>query len=81
MKTAISLPDPLFDEAEALARRLGRSRSQLYADALRDYLARHDEGEITKRLDRALESMSSAVRRDTDAVTAAGAERLRRVEW
>jgi metal-responsive CopG/Arc/MetJ family transcriptional regulator len=41
MKTAISLPDRIFLEAERYARRTGRSRSQLIAVALTEYLARH----------------------------------------
>lgn len=51
MKTAISLPDELFAAADAFADRTGRSRSQLYADALREYLARYDEDRITRDLD------------------------------
>ena len=51
MKTAVSLPDDLFETADALATRTGRSRSQLYADALKEYLERHDEEQITARLD------------------------------
>lgn len=50
MKTAISLPDDLFQAADALAQRTGRSRSQLYADALAEYVARHDEDRVTQRL-------------------------------
>lgn len=50
MKTAISLPDPLFEAAERLARQLGKSRSQLYAEALREYLERHRDEDITRRL-------------------------------
>lgn len=83
MKTAISLPDPLFEEAEALARRMGKSRSQLYADALMDYVARHDEAEVTKRLDQVLEALGEPkpMTREDRAVVAASAETLRRVEW
>ena len=51
MKTAISIPDDLFAAAERLAQRLGMSRSQLYRTALTAYLERHDEDEITARLD------------------------------
>lgn len=51
MKTAVSLPDDLFASADAFANRTGRSRSQLYADALKEYLERHDEEQITARLD------------------------------
>jgi len=51
MKTAISLPDALFETADAFAEQTGRSRSQLYADALQEYLERHDGDRITARLD------------------------------
>lgn len=50
MKTAISLPDPLYEAAERLARRLGKSRSELYAEALRAHLERHEGQSITERL-------------------------------
>ena len=44
MKTAISLPDDLFADAEALAQQLEMSRSRLYVAALREYLARQIAG-------------------------------------
>lgn len=50
MKTAVSLPDPLFEAADRLARQLGKSRSQLYAEALRAYLEKHRDNDITRRL-------------------------------
>jgi predicted transcriptional regulator len=56
MKTAISLPDDLFAAADRLARRFGLSRSQLYQKALADFLARHDDDDLTARLDAALEN-------------------------
>ena len=52
MKTAISIPDDLFRAAEALARRLGVSRSGLYQRAIASYLERHDEARVTVQLDR-----------------------------
>ena len=56
MKTAISIPDPVFVEAEDLARRLGKSRSQLFADALREYLEKHRDEDITRRLNEVFEA-------------------------
>ncbi|MEO5800216.1 MAG: ribbon-helix-helix protein, CopG family [Gemmatimonadales bacterium] len=50
MKTAISLPDALFKSGDALAKRLGVSRSELYARALAEYVARHKTGQFTQRL-------------------------------
>ena len=46
MKTAVALPDELFHAAERYARRLSRSRSRLYADAISEYLVwRDNQGE------------------------------------
>lgn len=61
MKTAISLPDELFSAADSLADRLGVSRSQLYANALAEYLEKHDEREITARLDHVYASECSSL--------------------
>ncbi|MFV9507021.1 MAG: hypothetical protein AB4911_20925 [Oscillochloridaceae bacterium umkhey_bin13] len=38
MKTAISIPDPLFEAAEQYAQDKGLSRSELYAKAIQHYL-------------------------------------------
>jgi metal-responsive CopG/Arc/MetJ family transcriptional regulator len=51
MKTAISLPDDLFESADALAKRLGVSRSELYAMAVAEFLAKHQDAKVTDRLD------------------------------
>jgi predicted transcriptional regulator len=61
MKTAISLPDPIFDEAEALARRLRVPRSTLYAKALAEFLERHRQDRVTEALDRVYAVQASAV--------------------
>jgi metal-responsive CopG/Arc/MetJ family transcriptional regulator len=50
MKTAISIPDPLFAAAEHYAREKGLSRSQLYARALQHYLATFRDHGITEAL-------------------------------
>jgi len=50
MKTAISVPDPVFEAAERLARRLGKSRSQVYTEALQAYLAQQRDAGVTERL-------------------------------
>jgi metal-responsive CopG/Arc/MetJ family transcriptional regulator len=51
MKTAISLPDDLFASAEALAERLGLSRSRLFATAVAEFVAKHQSRKVTERLD------------------------------
>ena len=50
MKVAISLPDPVFTAAEKLAHRLRVSRSQLYAQAIEEYLGKRQDSLITERL-------------------------------
>jgi len=50
MKVAISLPDPVFSAAEKLAHRLRVSRSQLYAQAIEEYLGKRQDAQITERL-------------------------------
>jgi metal-responsive CopG/Arc/MetJ family transcriptional regulator len=50
MKVAISLPDPIFSAAEGFARRLRVSRSQLYAQAIEEYLDKRHDASITERL-------------------------------
>ena len=50
MKTAISIPDDIFQSAEQLARRLGVSRSELYVQALKSYLQEHHEEGVTDAL-------------------------------
>lgn len=52
MKTAISLSDELFATADALAARLGVSRSELYATALAEFVAKHRDADVTARLNR-----------------------------
>ena len=54
MKTAISIPDPLFKEAEAAAKDLGLSRSKLIQTALEEFLGRRRDEEVTAALNRSL---------------------------
>ena len=50
MKTAISLPDRIFFEAEKTAKNLGISRSALYLNALKEYLKKNNREKITQKL-------------------------------
>jgi predicted transcriptional regulator len=78
MKTAISVPDDVFERAERLARRSGRSRSDVYSAALREYVARHEPDAVTEALDRAFESGPDPL----DAfMTAAARRTLSASEW
>ena len=78
MKTAISLPDELFRQAESFARRNRKSRSQLYADAMSEYLARHAADSITEKMNLVCDSVDQ----HHDAFTEEAARRvLSKVEW
>lgn len=79
MKTAVSLPDEVFERAERLARRLGKSRSELYRDALALYLAGHDDDAITAAMDRVVATVGSGV--DDTFARAAGRDLLGRERW
>lgn len=50
MKTAISVPDDVFESADELAEQLGVSRSELYSTAVAEYLAKHKAEDITAKL-------------------------------
>ena len=54
MKTAISVPDELFREADAFAKRHGASRSKLYSDAVAEYLAKRRREDVTAKLNEVL---------------------------
>lgn len=61
MKTAISLPDDLFESADELAERPGVSRSELYAEAVAEYLAKHRNEDVTARLNEVYADQASGV--------------------
>ena len=50
MKVALSIPDDVFESAETLGKRLGVSRSRLYATALAEFVAKHRGRKTTERL-------------------------------
>lgn len=51
MKTAISLPDDLYRKADETAKRVGMSRSRLYATAVAEFLAKYEVDDVTAKLD------------------------------
>ncbi|OLT58057.1 CopG family transcriptional regulator [Moorena bouillonii] len=59
MKTEISLPDSVFEEAEALAQQMGLSRSELYLKALKAYLKRYNRNQILQKLNEVYSKESS----------------------
>ncbi len=61
MKTAISIPDKIFESAEELAHRLGQSRSHLYTQALSVYLDKHHADNVTKQLNEVYGEVETAL--------------------
>jgi metal-responsive CopG/Arc/MetJ family transcriptional regulator len=78
MKTAVSIPDEVFEGAERLARRTKRSRSRLFSDALKEYLARHSPDKVTEAMNRACAEIGE----EEDSFASTTARRvLERSEW
>ena len=78
MKTAVSIPDEVFRAVERHARRARKSRSQLYAEALSEYLARHSPDEVTEAMNQVMDQLKGP----TDPfVTEAARRILERSEW
>jgi len=78
MKTAVSIPDDLFHRADELAGQLGKSRSELYREALADYVARRDPDAITTALNELADELAAD---ELGFVTEAARRTLRRTEW
>ena len=78
MKTAVSIPEDVFKGAERLARKTKRSRSRLFSDALKEYLARHTPDSVTEAMNRACAELGTA----KDEFASSAARRvLERSEW
>ncbi len=78
MKTAISIPDPLFNAAERVAKREKISRSRLYSRAVQEYLERRHSKAITKALDEVYATEDSEL---DPAFAAATYEVWRKEKW
>jgi len=78
VKTAVSIPDELFRHAEALAKRLGKTRSQIYEEALAEYVARREPRAVTAALDGVVEEVGTDV---NDWSARASRTALKRNDW
>ena len=78
MKTAISIPDDLFEGAERLARRTKRTRSRLFRDALKEYLARHTPDQVTEAMNHALAEIGAV---EDEFVSTSALRILEESEW
>ena len=61
MKTAISIPDHIFDEADKLAQQLRMSRSELYASAVSQYIQEHRDEGVTEKLNEVYQKESATL--------------------
>lgn len=78
MKTAVSIPDEVFEKAERLAHRMKKSRSQLFSHALAEYVARHAPDPVTEAMD----EVCSEIGAESDPFVSAASRRiLERSEW
>jgi metal-responsive CopG/Arc/MetJ family transcriptional regulator len=78
MKTAVSIPDEIFEQAELLARRMKTSRSQLFSNALKEYVNRH----LPNRVTEAINSTWTEVGADADSFVSEASHRiLENSEW
>ncbi len=78
MKTAISIPDPIFNEAEGLAHRLGISRSQLYAKAVAEYTKLRKTENITEALNKVYTEEASGLDKELSTMQS---QSLEKEEW
>jgi metal-responsive CopG/Arc/MetJ family transcriptional regulator len=78
MKVAISLPDPVFKAAEVLAQKLKKSRSELYAEAIAEYVGARGAKAVTAKLNAVYSGEPSKVE---TALTYAQFASLARETW
>ena len=78
MKTAVSIPDEVFAKAERLARRMKKSRSELFSNALAEYVARHAPDHVTETMNKVCAEVGL---QHEDFTSAASRRVLERTEW
>lgn len=80
MKTAISIPDKIFEAAERAAEKLGMSRSELYVNAVREYVERYGREDVTEKLN-AVYSTSVVDSKLDSALSQMQSDSLSRDSW
>lgn len=79
MKVAVSIPDAVFNEAERLAQRLKATRSEIYARALKVFVATHAPDRVTQAMDEAIDAVGKT---EPDSfLREAGRRVFERTEW
>jgi metal-responsive CopG/Arc/MetJ family transcriptional regulator len=78
MKVTVSIPDDVFAEAEALAKRMKSSRSEIYSRALGEFIGHHAPDRVTNLMNEVVDIIGDK----RDAFSAAAAKKvLKKVEW
>lgn len=78
MKTAVSIPDDVFEAAQRLALRMKKSRSRIFREALKEYVARHAPDQVTEAMDRVCAELGVEGNR---FVATASRRILKRIDW
>ena len=78
MKVAVSIPDPIFAEAERLAKQFGTSRSDLFARALDEFIGQHAPDRVTQALD---QTMAALAPQADEFVAQAARRAFSQTEW
>ena len=78
MKVAVSIPDDVFAEAEALAKRLKASRSEIYSRALGEFIGHHAPERVTDLMNEVVNEAGG----EPDTFSVAAARRvMKKTEW
>jgi hypothetical protein len=78
MKVAVSIPDDIFAEAEALAKRLKTSRSDIFSRALGEFIGHHAPDRVTELMNDVVRDVGE----EPDAFRVAASRRvLKNSEW
>jgi metal-responsive CopG/Arc/MetJ family transcriptional regulator len=78
MKVAVSIPDDVFAEVEALAKRMKSSRSEIYSRALGEFIGHHAPDRVTDLMNAVIDVIGD----DPDAFAVEAARRvLKKVDW
>jgi metal-responsive CopG/Arc/MetJ family transcriptional regulator len=78
MKTAVSIPDKVFDSADQMAKKLKLSRSQLYAKAIEEFVAEHTHLSVREKLDQVYAAETSTL---DSSLARAQAAAIGREDW
>lgn len=78
MKIAVFISNTILREVDRFAKRTKRSRSRVFSDAVREYLARHSSDDVTAAMDRALTGIEPV---EDEFADASARRTLQRTEW